>query len=942
MSNKPKKLILIDGNAIIHRSYHALPPLTTKSGELVNAVYGVASTMLSVIAKFQPDYILATFDLAGPTFRHEEYKEYKATRTKAPDELYAQIERVKEVVRAMGIPIYEKAGFEADDVIGTMIRKSEEMSGSRHQMSLDHSDQKTLDVQEDIENIIVTGDLDTVQLVSEKTQVYTMRRGLTDSVMYNEAKVFERYGLKPNQIIDYKGLRGDPSDNILGVKGIGEKTATELLQKYETLEGVYKNLNEIKGALREKLERDKMQAIQSKSLATIRTDVPVELNLEEAKTHEFDREKLVKLFQELNFYSLIKRIPGSQGIHPVKSSQSEDAKGVFNGVKDFKYELITEDKSEEFFEELNKQKEIAITIKTSPLPNPLPSTGEGVMVKGVAFSWKAGRAGYITIDNNQRSMIKKVLENKNIGKIGYDLKSIIKIFKENNIELKGEISDIMLSAYVLNPGGKQDFARLVLEQLGEEIFSEKKKGQLGLDMETPEEIANKECKTADYIFKLENIFSDKIAKISQEQKEGNNLKSVLDKIELPLIKVLAEMEIYGVKLNTIIFKGIVEKINARIKNLEKNIYELAGMEFNINSPKQLAEILFEKLKISTDNIKKGKTGYSTASAELQKIKGEYKIAEKIEEYREIFKLKTTYLDALPLLVDKNSRIHTSFNQAVTATGRLSSSEPNLQNIPIRTDLGQLLRVAFEVEEGYKLVSADYSQIDLRAVAHVSGDKKMIELFHAGHYIHTATASEINKVPLSQVTQKMRSSAKALNFGVIYGMSVFGFSASAGISRDDAKKFIDAYFEKFTGVAQYMKSTKEFAKINGYVETEMGRRRYIPEINSPNFMVQNSAERMAINMPIQGMSADIVKLAMLAVSTNYQPRVDELSSTRVEAGELNMNVRMILQVHDEIILEVKEDLAEEVAKKIKEIMEKVYPLKVPLVVDVKVGDNWGEI
>ncbi|MFZ2975930.1 MAG: DNA polymerase I [Candidatus Moraniibacteriota bacterium] len=911
MSGK-KKLILIDGNAIIHRSYHALPPLTTKSGELVNAVYGFASTMLSVISKFQPDYILATFDLAGPTFRHEEYKEYKATRTKAPDELYQQIERVKEVVRAMGIPIYEKAGFEADDVIGTMIRKSEN----------DYSD---------IENIIVTGDLDTVQLVSEKTQVYTMRRGLTDSVMYTPAKVFERYGLKPNQIIDYKGLRGDPSDNILGVKGIGEKTASSLLQKYGTIEGVYENIAEIKGSVKEKLERDKMQAIQSKSLATIRKDVPVELNLEEARTHEFDRQKLVKLFQELTFYSLIKRIPESKNFST--TNLQIDYKSTDNsGIKDFKYELITDDKAEEFFRNLNAQKEVAITLRTSPQPSPYQ--GEGV--KGIAFSWKTGRAGYIAFgevkshlsaDEAGKSNVKSILENESINKIGYDLKNSIKILKENNIELKGKMYDVMLSAYVLNPGGKQEFSRLVLEQLGEEVAPEKKKGQLGLDMETQEEVASKECAVADYVFKLKEIFSQKIEKISKEQGRDNNLENVFSKIEMPLVEILAEMETHGVKLNTVIFKGIAEKINARIINLEKNIYDLAGTQFNINSPKQLAEILFVKLKIPTTDIKKGKTGFSTASAELQKIKGEFKIAQIIEEYREIFKLKTTYLDALPLLVDENSRIHTTFNQAVTATGRLSSSEPNLQNIPIRTDLGQLLRVAFEAEAGYKLVAADYSQIDLRAVAHVSGDKKMIELFHAGSDIHSATASEINKVSISQVTQKMRSSAKALNFGVIYGMSVFGFSVSAGISRDDAKKFIDAYFEKFTGVAQYMKSTKEFAKTNGYVETEMGRRRYIPEINSSNFMVQNSAERMAINMPIQGMSADIVKLAMIAVYEEYKN---------------NSDVKIILQVHDEIILEVKEEIAQEVAKKVKEIMEGVYKLKVPLVVDVKVGDNWGEI
>lgn len=905
---KPKKLILIDGNAIIHRSYHALPPLTTKKGELVNAVYGFASTILSVIQKFQPDYIIATFDLAGPTFRHEEYKEYKATRVKAPDELYAQIDRVKEVVRAMNIPILEKQGFEADDVIGTVIKHVEE----------NH---------EAIENIIVTGDLDTLQLVNGKTKVYTMRRGLTDAVLYDEKGVFERYGLKPVQMIDYKGLRGDASDNIPGVKGIGEKTAVELLKKYETLENVYKNIGELKGAVKEKLERDKAIAIQSKNLATIKKDVPIEINLDDAKTHEFDREKLVELFRELNFFSLVKRIPGGDTnirIHANDANKSD-------GVKDFsaiggsafggKYEYITEKNIDEFVNTLREQKEIAIKLKT---------TGNKYFdseLLGVSFSWKTGRAGFVEYEKNNFEKLKVVLEDENIKKIGYDLKYDIEVLKKYGIKLAGEIYDVMLAAYVLNPGGKIEFPTLVLENLGEETSLEEKKGQLGLEIELPEKTAEKYCQNADYIFKLKNVLEEKIERICETQDKKNNLKYVFEDIETPLINILAEMEMTGVRLNTIIFKGISAKIAKRIENLEKSIYELAGEKFNINSPKQLAPILFEKLKISASDIKKGKTGYSTASAELQKIKHEHKIIEKIEEYREIFKLKTTYLDALPLLVDKNKRIHTTYNQAVTATGRLSSSEPNLQNIPIRTDLGQLLRVAFEAEKGWRLVSADYSQIDLRVVAHVSQDKKLIELFHKGEDIHRATASEINKVTLSQVTETMRRKAKALNFGIIYGMSVFGFSQSAGIDRDEARKFIDAYMEKFQGVANYIRETKEFAKANEYVETEVGRRRYIPEINSPNFQVQNAAERMAINMPIQGLAADIVKLAMIKVHEEYK---------------INPDVKMILQVHDEIILEVKENLAEEVGKKVKEIIEQVYKLKVPLLVDVKIGDNWGEI
>jgi DNA polymerase-1 len=905
MPEKSKKLILIDGNAIIHRAYHALPPLTNKKGELLNAVYGFTSTLLSVIDKFKPEYVLATFDLAEPTFRHKEYKEYKATRVKADQALYDQIPRVKEVVRTMGIPIFEKAGFEADDLIGTIAKQSEENK-----------------LNGEIENIIVTGDLDTLQLVSPKTKVYTMRRGLTDSVMYGEKEILERYGLRPDQLIDFKGLRGDPSDNIPGVKGIGEKTACELLVNYGTLEDVYKNIDKIKGATKEKLERDKMQAIQSKKLATIERKVPVELKLEEARIQDFDRQKLVKLFQELNFFSLIKRLPGSDA---KDTNLHANAAKKVGGVRDMKYDYISEDKIEAFLEMLRQQKEIAFAFKTSPQPSPYKGEGE---IQGLAFSWKTGRAGYIAFGEFkiQNSKFKIIFEDNKITKIGYDVKQSVKYLGKLDIKIQ-KFEDVMLEAYVLNPGGKGELSTLVISELGEEMLEEPKKGQLGLNIDTNEEIAKRYCSRAGYIFKLNQIYSERIKTLSQEQKKKNNISSVYRDIEIPLVEILAQMEETGIKLNTVIFKGISEKINARIKNLEMSIYKLSGTEFNINSSRQLAEILFEKLKLPTADIKKGKTGYSTASNELGKLRSKHKIIEKIEEYREIFKLKTTYLDTLPEIVDKNSRIHTTFNQAVTATGRLSSSEPNLQNIPIRTDLGQLLRVAFEAQKGWRLVSADYSQIDLRAVAHVSQDKKLIELFRQGADIHRATAAEINKVTLSKVTEKMRSAAKALNFGIIYGMSAFGFSQSAGIEREEAKKFIDAYFEKFTGVAQYMRSTKESAKIKGYVETEMGRRRNIPEINSSNFMVANAAERMAINMPIQGMSADIVKLAMIKVFEKYKN---------------NPDIRMLLQVHDEIIWEVKEGIAEKVGQEIKKIMESVYPMKVPLVVDIKIGDNWGEI
>ena len=917
----PKKLILIDGNAIIHRAYHALPPFTTKKGELVNAVYGFASTLLSVIAEFQPDYVVASFDLAGKTFRHEKFEDYKATRIKGDDELYAQIPRVKEVVRAFNIPIYEQAGFEADDVIGTIAKQIKQNK-------------------ENIETIIVTGDMDTLQLVNDTTSVYTMRRGLSDSMMYDSKKVFERYGLTPAQIIDYKALRGDPSDNIPGVKGIGEKTAVTLLQKYATLDGVYANIEEIKGAVKEKLERDKVQAYLSKELATISLDAPVQLELEKAVLKDFNRETIVKLFSELNFFSLIKRLPNGELADaklPASTAggrmNNESTNNTNEGVKDFKYFVVDEKNEVEVLKEIESAAEISIAIETSEKK-----------ISGIAISWKTGRAAFFETSEKYFSQLKNILENSTLQKVGYDLKMIYKQLKNIGITLNlGDFSpkngpalgwDSMLAAYVLDPGRKLELEKIIFSELGEEIVFEKKsKGQLSL-VADPEEEKNAKllfCQKADYVLKLKTTLEKRILEISAEQKKSEltdgTLKTIFTQMEMPLLKILADMELTGIELNPIIFQGISEKITKTIKHLEKSIHELAGQDFNINSPSQLSEILFSVMGLPTNDIKKTKKGLSTASAELEKLRSSHEIIEKIEQYRELFKLKTTYLDAIPKLLDNESHIHTTFNQAVTATGRLSSTEPNLQNIPIKTELGQLLRTAFVTSENCKLISADYSQIDLRCVAHVSNDKKLIEAFHRGDDIHKITAAQINNVTISQVTEKMRSAAKALNFGIIYGMSSFGFSQSAGIARNDAQNFINAYMEKFSGVAHYMKETREFARTNGYVETLLGRRRNLIEINSPNFQVAAGAERMAINMPIQGLTADIMKIAMINIAAKFAN---------------NPNVHMILQVHDEIIFEVKSQLAESIAQEIKQLMENAYPLRVPLVADIKIGDNWGEI
>lgn len=900
--NNKKKLILIDGNAIIHRAYHALPPFTTKKGELVNAVYGFASTLLSVIDRFKPDYVVASFDLAGKTFRHEKFEQYKATRVKGDDELYAQIPRVKEVVKAFNIPIYEKEGFEADDVIGTIAAQIKKHGG--------------------IETIIVTGDMDTLQLVNDTTSVYTMRRGLSDSVMYDEDGVIARYGLKPEQIIDYKALRGDPSDNIPGVKGIGEKTAVTLLQKYTTLDGVYENIEEIKGAVKDKLVRDKAQAYLSKELATISLSAPVELELEKAILKDFDRETIVKLFSGLNFFSLIKRLPDSTN-YELDTNIRNTNDNNSTGVKDFKYTVAAKETAAELISEFSNVKELSIATEAN----------DGAL-SGIAISWKTGRATFFPSSIDVFDDLKPILENSQIKKVGYDLKTVYKQLFDEKIVMQGISFDAMLGAYVLNPGEKLDFEKIIFSELGEEVaFEKKSKGQLSLVANPEDEQLAKTlvCQKADYALKLKNTLEKRILEISAEQKNANltdgTLATIFHEMEMPLVEILANMELTGIELNTVIFQGISEKITSTLKSLEKTIYDYAGKEFNINSPSQLSEILFVTMGLSTADIKKTKKGLSTASAELEKLRSSHKIIEKIEEYRELFKLKTTYLDAIPKLVDQNSRIHTTFNQAVASTGRLSSTEPNLQNIPIKTDLGQLLRTAFTAKEGYKLVSADYSQIDLRCVAHVSNDKKLIEAFHRGDDIHKITAAEINKVTLSQVTEKMRSSAKALNFGIIYGMSSFGFSQSAGISREDAQKFINTYMENFSGVANYMKETREFARTNGYVETLLGRRRNLHEINSPNFQVAAGAERMAINMPIQGLAADIMKLAMIKTS---------------EAFAQDDEINMILQIHDEIILEVKAEKAEFSAKKLKEAMENAYKLRVPLIVDAKIGDNWGEI
>ena len=952
MLNKPKKLILIDGNALMHRAYHALPPLTTKKGEVVNAVYGFTSVLLKVIKDLKPDYMICAFDVAGGTFRDKIYDEYKAGRKKPDQEFYDQIPKIKEVVKVLNIPIVEKQGFEADDVIGTLaFQANNELRITNYEL----------------QTTIVTGDLDALQLVDKNTEVYTLRKGIKDTVIYDEKAVQERYGLKPEQIIDYKGLRGDPSDNIPGVNGIGEKGATELLKNFGSIEKLYKAIenekdnNLIKPKIKEKLIAQKDQALMSKKLATIDQNMRLKLDLEKCVWGDYNKEELNNLFRELEFYSLMSRVDeaNNNGVESRKSKISNDG-----NKKYVRYMILDKnEKVDKFLLELRKQKRFIFQTRSdSDDLNQRDLTG-------IVFLWKNSPIYFIPLilkdnkpnlfntsalsENSSLEKLKPILENKNYKKIGYFFKRDIENLSNHNINIKGLEFDIMIAAYLLDPG-KRDYSKnkVIFDYLGHTDIEE---------IESAKEIAEK-IKNASIIAKLSHFFE--LHEILKKKLEKEKIDDLFYKIEMPLIKILVKMEINGVNLDVPLLKVLSGELADKISKLEKKIHTLSGdKNFNIKSSQQLSQILFEKMKLPTNGIKKTQTGYSVAATELEKIKEENIIINFISEYKELVKLKNTYIDALPKLVSKKTgKLHTTFNQTVTATGRLSSSSPNLQNIPIRTGVGRKIRKAFISESGRKLISADYSQIELRIIAMIANDKKMKDIFNKNLDIHTATAAEVNRIPIEDVTSEMRRAAKALNFGVIYGMSVFGFARSAGIDRDRAKKFIDNYMEKFSNVAKYIEKSKEDARKKGYAETLFGRRRYLPELNSSNVMVRNSAERMAINMPIQGTAADIIKIAMIKIDRWIDKYNNETGAHSLECRECDKShstyrlkpelqiIKLLLQVHDELLFSVKGEHLEKAVQDIKEIMEnksldidgKKIDFSVPIKVDLKIGDNWEEM
>ena len=927
-NNKRKILALIDGNALVHRAYHALPPLTTKEGKPSGAVYGFALTLFGMMDKVKPDYIIASFDVKGPTFRHKEFKEYKANRKKAPDDLYEQIPVCQELLKSYGVPIYIKEGFEADDILGTISK----MKLTEKPPKVSRDLETLTPFTQGVDTLIVTGDMDLAQLVDKDTSIFTLRRGVKDTVIYDEKGVMEKYGIRPDQIVDYKALRGDPSDNIPGVKGVGEKTALDLLHQFGHLKDIYDNLDKIeKSAVRKKLEENKEEAFLSYKLATIATNVPLQVDLGSARVDNFNKEGLAEFLKKMGFQSLYKRLIGGAFSHfPTSPSATRDKLTSATRDKLYGEFKFTKPKTKKDIERLvgkiKKQKQFSYFLDFEG------TKFYNAKINGVGLNVGNQKTYYLETDLLKE--LKEIFIDKKIRKNGYgvkfDLELLGRAFNEKNVTandlevFRRGFFDVKLAGYLLGQTKRSDLEKEVFNEFGETFQNDdKEEGQASLLTNLDENKQKLIAEKAGWVGRLTEVYENKFTA------KEKGLASVFNNLEMPLEIVLAKMELNGIKVDRKILDNLSEFLKKKLANLEKKIYKLTGEEFNINSPSQLAEVLFQKLKLPTADIKRGKTGYSTDAEQLEKLRGAHPVIKFIEEYRVYAKLKSTYADPLPELIQADGRIHTTFNQTGAITGRLSSSEPNLQNIPKYGKVSKLIRQSFVVDEKKVLVSADYSQIDLRVAAHLSQDPKMMEIFREGKDIHRSTAAWVNNLPLEKVTDEQRSEAKSLNFGILYGMGTYGFMRDSGVSQERAEFFIKQYMKTFSKLKEFLEKTKEQARKNGFVETEFGRRRYLPNIKSGNYQVRSGAERAAVNFPMQGLAADIMKLAMLKID-------EKLLRKKYRSA------KMELQIHDEVIVEIDETQAEDFGKDLKEVMENVYKLRVPLVVEVSTGKNWGEL
>jgi DNA polymerase-1 len=860
-----RKMLLIDGNSLLHRAFHALPPLRTSKGVHTNAVYGFLNMLFRILQEEKPDYITVAFDKKGPTFRHDEYAAYKATRPKTPDELIGQFDLLKEILQALHICFIETDGFEADDILGTLSKKGEE-SG--------------------IFSIIVTGDKDALQLVSSNTNVMLTIKGISEMEVYDNEKVKERYGILPKAVAEMKGLMGDKSDNIPGVPGIGKKTAAKLIQEFGTVDNVLNNMDKQKGKLRENLEKYSEQAKISKYLATIVRDIPLEFNPDDIVYCEPNYDKLIKLFRELEFYSFIDRFQLT-----VDFEVSEDEQTV---------NIENADTLQELVQKIITLKQVAVLADVETKDSTSYETN-GIYLSTKDKNYCIG-PDFIKEDNIN-CYLKSILEDSAIYKITHDGKFLRNYLRQLGIDFKCQF-DTMLAGYLLEPSKpRYDIPTLVMEYLGRTLADKSGFGE----------------KTG-CLIALKNAMDNRI--------KDCEMQSLFYDVEMPFSVVLADMEHVGIKVNPEKLQELSNKFGKKLGSLTEDIYNQAGTEFNINSPKQLGEILFERLSLPV--IKRTKTGYSTDAEVLEKLRSSHPIVENVLEYRFLMKMKSTYIDGLLALVDKSSsRIYTSFNQTVTSTGRISSTEPNLQNIPVKTEEGRHIRGVFTADgPGHVLLSGDYSQIELRVLAHISQDPGLIEAFIKGEDIHTRTASEVFGVLPEEVTPLLRDRAKAVNFGIVYGISDYGLAQGLGISNQEAQEYINAYFERYPGVRDYIRETIRLAKNKGYVTTLLNRRRYIPDINSRNYHLRSFAERTAMNTPIQGSAADIIKVAMVKVYNHLKQN--------------NLKAKILLQVHDEIILDVPEDELSIVKKILKEDMENAIPLQVPIVVDFTQGYTWEEL
>ena len=865
-----ERLLILDSNSLMNRAFYALPPLTNSEGVHTNAVYGFTNMLLKMKEEIKPDYIVAAFDLKAPTFRHKEFEDYKAGRKKMPDELKEQFPIIKELLDLLSINIYEIEGFEADDIIGTVAKKAEK---------------------ENIEVFIVTGDKDALQLASDNINVVITKKGVTETTIYNREKFINEFGVTPEQFIDVKGLMGDKSDNIPGVPGIGEKTAFKLVQTYGSIEEVLINIDKISGKkLKENLEGNREQAIFSKKLATIITEVPMDIDFENIRNNEhYNQEGLKKLLFKLQMKTLLNKFSDGidevveDNIGVVKINTVEDMKKVFDNEKEISfinYSVI----NSSLYSKLELDKVIIGE----------DNVGKEICVKEI-------------LDSNKEcgvKVLKEFMENESIKKVIHDSKVLITALGKYNIEVKGLEFDTAIAAYIIDSSkGKYELKTLINEYLGEDPTG------------TDEDI---EIKLVSYMKQLYEVLKDKITK--------DGMDELFYKIELPLVYVLSSMEREGFNIDKVILDELAIKFNEEIDKTQKEIYELAEEEFNISSPKQLGKILFEKLDLPV--IKKTKTGYSTNAEVLEKLEDKHPIISKIIYYRQITKLNSTYVVGLKNVIDEDGAIHSNFNQTVTTTGRLSSTEPNLQNIPVKYEMGREIRKVFiPKEKGDILLSCDYSQIELRVLAHMSGDENMIDSFKHHSDIHRKTASEVFNVNLDEVTSLMRSRAKAVNFGIVYGISDFALSQDLKITKKEANEYMNIYFDRYPKIKSYLEEVKNKAKEYGYVLTILNRRRFIPEIKASNKIVKALGERLAMNAPIQGSAADIIKIAMVNVYNRL--------------NEEKLKSSLILQVHDELILNVKPDEHEVVKKLVKEEMENAVKLYVPMEVDVNEGATWYE-